>query len=85
MESGGSVVIHHSKWSPNIDMILSPVGLDLTGDYNFSLNRLFMYVCVMMMILSRRWLFRVLILDPEDSSVSVKRDHTVSLIHGLLF
>lgn len=44
-----------------------------------------MYVCVMMMILSRRWLFSVLILDPEDSSVSVKRDHTVSLIHGLLF
>lgn len=85
MESGGSVVIHHSKWSPNIGMILSPLGLDLTGDYNFSLKRLFMYVCVMMMILSRRWLFRVLILDPEDSSVSVKRDHTVSLIHGLLF
>lgn len=85
MDLGGFVVIYYLRWFLNIDMILFLVGLDFIGDYNFFLNRLFMYVCVMMMIFSRRWLFRVLILDLEDLLVFVKRDYIVLLIYGLLF
>lgn len=85
VELGGFVVIYYLKWFLNIGMILFLVGLDFIGDYNFFLKRLFMYVCVMMMIFSRRWLFRVLILDLEDLLVFVKRDYIVLLIYGLLF